>query len=448
MFFRTSRTCLFVAFLPSLALGQDSDDSPGAPDPTYQRALAALRAAPNDIGRNFEYARTAAEAGDAAGLIAALERILVANPELSNLRLELGLLYLQRGAPILAEHHLRDALAEPAMPADVRQRAEDLLAASEQAQARWRSEGFVRLGGAFNTNANSGPDGTVQFVTDIGEVEGRLRSEDTGQADLSASGSAGVTAYYDLGFQAGHELFLEGLLYGEAYREQKQLDLGYGQGRIGVDLFLGPSLGTPTSLRLAAQAATLSLGGDSYLSEAGVSAEAAIRTGPKVLWQGGLVGKAQDFRNTSDAPRNSDRDGALYSATLGVAYDVSTTVQVIFDLYGQRKTADADFEAYWGYGGRARIRHLFRAPLGNGEQSWEVSALADVSRVDYDDLNLSIDLDTAQQDNRFRGEVMLSLPLSLQRALEAQIGYYENSSNFAIQDYDDTYTSMSLIWRF
>lgn len=410
----------------------------------YRRALGGLLAQPADPNVTFRYAASAADAGDAVGVVASLERLLVLEPQLGNLRFELGLLHLRVGATALAERYLREALADPSIPAEIRDRGIDLLERAVDSNRRWRFSGFGALGFRHDSNANAGPDGVVQFVTSIGEVQGRLSPEDTGQSDYSATASLTGEARYDLGFQAGHDLVFPAVLYGEFYREQTELDLAYASVSPGLDLNLSRTLDRPARLRVNLVLARLVRDSARYLDEAGLSVDLAVRASPAVLYRAGFSAKQQDFFDTDDAPLNDDRDGMLYGAFLGTAYDVSERTQISGELLARRKTAAVDFEAYREYGAVAQLRHLFDAGAMFRHGPWEAGLVATYSVVDYDDLDLSIDLDTAQRDNRYRLEGEISAPISDAAVAGLRIGYFDNQSNFEIRDYDNLYVAFEI----
>lgn len=77
--------------------------------------------------RSFEFVQAAVDAGDLRGAIAALERILLINPDLPNIQLELGVLYRRAGAAELGDAYIREALAAEDVPPEVRERAEAIL---------------------------------------------------------------------------------------------------------------------------------------------------------------------------------------------------------------------------------------------------------------------------------------------------------------------------------
>lgn len=413
-------------------------------DGNYRLALEQLLREPADPNTTFRYASTAADAGDATGVVASLERLMVLEPRLSNLRFELGLLHLRVGATPLAERYLSEALADPSIPSDIRDRGLALLDSAVAANRRWRFSGYGAVGLRYDSNANAGADGVVQFVTGIGEVQGRLRPEDTGQPDYSATAYLSGEARYDLGFQAGHELVLPGALYGESYREQDQLNVAYANFSPGLDLNIASLAGRPARLGVNLFLARLARDGAHYLDEAGLFLDGAIRQAPAFLLRAGFSAKHQEFFDTDDAPLNDNRDGQLYGGFLGAVYDISERTQLSGELLGRRKTASADFEAYREYGAIAQVWHLFDAGGLSRHGLLQVGLSATYSVVDYDDLDLNIDLDTAQQDRRYRIEGEFNTRVSEDAGIALRMGYYRNQSNFAIREYDNIYVAIEI----
>ncbi|MEM8548357.1 MAG: hypothetical protein AAGF46_09375 [Pseudomonadota bacterium] len=426
--------CLCILVSPVHA--QDGFDS-------YKLALGSLLTQPDDPGVILQYAGQAAEAGDATGVVASLERLLVFEPRLSNLRFELGLLYLRTGLPELAEPYLREALSDPAIPADIKTRGLELIEQAQVDARPWSVSGYGAVGLRYDTNANSGPGGVVQFVASGAEVQGRLRPEDTGQPDFSATAFLTGSYRHDLGFQASHDFVLPATLFAQKYREQNQLDVLYLNASPGVEFNLTPVLDRPAQLTVSTFFARLVRDDERYLDEAGGFIEAALRQDARLLWRAGFNGKYQQFSRTAEAPLNDLRDGGFYGAFVGADYDLSSTTQVTVDLLGRRKTARADFEAFREYGGVLQIKRLADLGAWSKHGLWQFGLTATYSVVDYDDLDLSIDLNTAQNDRRYRIEGQFDAPVSDKVIVNLRFGYYRNQSNFAIRDYDDTYVAVT-----
>ena len=148
-----------LVLLGSLIAGADKGSAQNSP--TYRAALQSVLANPADPEASFIFAETAVEEGNVREAIAALERVLIINPSLDNIRLELGLLYRQAGSSALAEQFIGTALASPDIPPDVKDRAEAELAAARAANSRWSRTFGLSFGLISDSNANFGPGNPV-----------------------------------------------------------------------------------------------------------------------------------------------------------------------------------------------------------------------------------------------------------------------------------------------
>ena len=126
----------------------------------YQQAFEAMLADPTSTAKAFAFAEAAVAEGDLSGAIAALERILQIDPDRPDIKLRLGELYQQTGAPIVAQIYLASGLEATQMPPEIKERAEELeerARAAEAAGARHRFSGTAFIGGRYETNATNIP---------------------------------------------------------------------------------------------------------------------------------------------------------------------------------------------------------------------------------------------------------------------------------------------------
>ncbi len=86
--------------------------------------------------------------------------MLLINPDLPRVRLELGVLYYRLGSYEVARTYLETALKSPALPADVKGKAEEYLAEIKPSRSRRSLSGEVFLGFRYQSNANLGPAGS------------------------------------------------------------------------------------------------------------------------------------------------------------------------------------------------------------------------------------------------------------------------------------------------
>src|SRR5437762_8505820 len=94
----------------------------------YDEAFEETLKKPADLDVLFKFATLASQTGDLEGAISALERMLLINGNLPRVRLELGALYYRLKSYEVARTYVEGALKAPNLPADVRAKAEQLMA--------------------------------------------------------------------------------------------------------------------------------------------------------------------------------------------------------------------------------------------------------------------------------------------------------------------------------
>ena len=108
---------------------------------------------PANLDATFAYAEVSAQLGDYEAAVSALERMLLFNPNLPRVQLELGALYFRMGSFDVARSYFdKAAAANP--PPEVRGRIEEYLAQIEKNQSRHHLTGYLFLGGQYQSDAN------------------------------------------------------------------------------------------------------------------------------------------------------------------------------------------------------------------------------------------------------------------------------------------------------
>ena len=93
------------------------------------------------------------QTGNFEAAISALERMLLINPNLPRVRLELGVLYFRLGSYQVAKTYLDRAVEGENVPDEVRQRVETFLAEIEKRLSRHQFAGSVFGGVRYQSNA-------------------------------------------------------------------------------------------------------------------------------------------------------------------------------------------------------------------------------------------------------------------------------------------------------
>ena len=93
----------------------------------YDAAFAEIFKDPGNLDKSFQYAEIAVKLGNYEAAISALERMLLIDPNLPRVRLELGVLYFRLGSYQLAKSYLTRAVEGADVPDDVRTRVDVYL---------------------------------------------------------------------------------------------------------------------------------------------------------------------------------------------------------------------------------------------------------------------------------------------------------------------------------
>lgn len=93
----------------------------------FDDAYMELLSNPGDLDLTLKYAELAVDIGDYEAAIPPLERILMSNPDLPKIRLELGILYYLLGSNDLAKNYFKEAKQGAKAQPDIVKQADDYL---------------------------------------------------------------------------------------------------------------------------------------------------------------------------------------------------------------------------------------------------------------------------------------------------------------------------------
>jgi tetratricopeptide (TPR) repeat protein len=199
------------------AAAQSAKLSADGADVTYEQVMAD----PDNAVLNFRYAQTQVRHGELKGASATLERILLLNPDLVQIRLFYGVVLYRLDNLMEADREISAVLA--ANPAgSLRDEAAQYQAEIRKRQKRTQLTGRLGLGMEYDDNRNSAPaTGIAQFGgAPVQLSAGSLRHDDTSVLFLG-----NVEAHHDLGLAAGHEIFGTFNYYRAEQTLQKNLNL-------------------------------------------------------------------------------------------------------------------------------------------------------------------------------------------------------------------------------
>ena len=246
---------------------------------------------PADLAATFAYADVSARLGDNEAAISALERLLLFNPNLPRVALELGVLYYRMGSFEAARSYLQKAAAlNP--PPDVQARVDQYLARVAAIDAPQRLTGYVLFGAQYQSDMTVSPSSTLVQSAVANQL---ISTQFTRQAGENIFITGGALYSYDLGTQNRDAFEVGGVGFAGHYFQNSHFDLDLGELTAGPR-FRFPNLGIPgvewASLKPYVIVNEVGLGEHQYFHTFGAGVETTA-----VLWGDLSTRIAYEFRN-------------------------------------------------------------------------------------------------------------------------------------------------------
>lgn len=374
------------------AAGKATERRPveGAGDITFEDVLDD----PDNLELNFRYAKAQIDSGNLTGAAATLERMLLIDPDLADIRVYYGLVLFRLDSLGEAERVLEEALKLP-LSGSLRQEAERFLAEIVQRKKRFRASVQLSLGAHYDWNRNAASNTGANLVLDS-RLD--LEEEDRRQYDWATVGSLRGDFSYDLGFQAPHKVIGSFTYYHDDQVGIEDLDTKAGTVSGGLKLVFPWATVTPTAFHTLT-----SLSDERYYRGRGAKLRAERRIGESidVHATGQYTHTKYDvlFESTSSKLRSGHRwdleAGAAYS--LSPAHRLSATYR---HIASRAKENYLEFNAH-----EAEIGHTWLT--GSGQ--FLLTSLG-YRRALYRDNDVAVS-QKRRNDNRFRARVTYGMPL-------------------------------------
>lgn len=412
----------------------------------YDAAFQEMLQKPADLDVLFKFATVASQTGDLEGAISALERMLLINPDLPRVRLELGVLYFRLGSFEVARTYFETALQSQALPPDVRARAEQFMAEVEKQQSPSRFSGELFLGWRYQSNANLGPP--TSSVRLFGQVA-NLNQAAVGTGDWGTVGSAQIRHSYDLGRQ--DRSTIESQLTAYANR---QFTLQAANVTL-LDFTSGPrfqvfqGIYEDAYLKPFGTVGYIWVNDSPYYASYGAGLEGGLQLTDRLRNTSIFVWRQQDYPNTTYLPANSQFSGVQFSGSTNFQYQLNDMVALYAIGSAQRyQTRQTPAQSYmlWGIGGGMGFR--FADPLFKTQLPWGINLSATQQWWTYDAADPIIDPGVIRQQSDTILNITLLVPFDERTTFSVSGGRFNRAANVPNYVFVDNSAMFGVSWRF
>ncbi|MDD5218038.1 MAG: hypothetical protein PHN49_08660 [Candidatus Omnitrophica bacterium] len=293
---------------------------------------------PDDIAMNYAYARDQIARNDLLGASATLERILLINPNLHQVRALQGVVLFRLGA--LEDSRIAfDSLKEVKLPDSLRVEVDNYLRAIKRQKRRTHFSARETLGWGIDSNRNAVASSKTQLYRDVAYP---IAAQNRARRDTHFLNITNLGASHDLGFQAGHEVFADFSYYLQEQTQVNSLDTQSFQYDLGGTYKSKWLNFTPMfyayHVQLSDQTFLRSQGGRFYFDNTYWSKK--LR--PFII----TSIERQDFNGVSESPDSYERTGPQFDQTGGFSYILTPTMRWTSSITYQNKCAKEKFDAY------------------------------------------------------------------------------------------------------
>jgi hypothetical protein len=431
---------------PTTAVAQGV--SPTTPDDVrraYDVAFEEMYRDPGNLDKTFAFAGLAVQAGDFEGAIGALERMLVIEPNLPRVRLELGVLYFRLGSYDVASTYFNDLLVDDTVPASIKEKVREFAAEVEDRTSQHRFSGSLYGGLRYQTNANAGPGDNRIRLTGLDAV---LDDQFTQQGDADVFISGQASYVYDFQTEPARTFEVDLSVYANEQSDQSSVNTRF------VDLRVGPRFEIPDAIledavfRPFVNLDYLTLGGEETFSSYGVGATFQVGLGGG--WSADTLVRVLDrgYNDSDSSPDQSVFDGYRSRFSGGVQYILNPYWVFRSGISLGRDDTKTGGQTNWEYGVAGSVQHTFDAPLGLTDDGWTASFDVYASLKEYDAPNPTIDSSETRNDETIRTNLLLTIPLRNDLAMILNGAFTKVDSTLPNYEYDNFSASVGFLTRF
>jgi hypothetical protein len=449
--FHRVATAVAVFLCLSLAVGtawaqSASAAAAAANDPEYRALFKRMFDNPQDMEVTFKFAEVATRLGDYEAAIGALERVLLYNPNLARVKVELGALYHRVGGTQVATSYLEQAIATPGVTPEVQAAAQQLLVAGPAGpDAPNKLSLFVNYGMRYQTNASAGP--TSSLIRSFGDVT-VLDSQFGRAPDWNHFILANAGYSHDLAPGVAGEIIFFGY-----YAKQVNLwrfDTGLAEVQVGPRFALQSDLVSNLSVKPYLIGTAAWLASDPYYSGPGVGVSSRFSVGNALRLEPMYEYRDREFTNSEFYPTVSQQSGKLHVAGLtgdGKIFDQAWTGRVSAG-WNRTDRPEFSFNSYDRVTGDIGFPMPFSLTFWDQPHQFVFTPTAGFSLTDFQRPNPTIDPTITREDREWRVGAALDIQVYESWGIRTHLQYAEVASNLPNFDMKNLSISFGPTYRF
>jgi hypothetical protein len=364
---------------------------------------------PGNLDVAFQFAETATRLGEFEEAIGTFERMLLFNPDLPRVRLELGILYFRLGSYEQARVYLETIGNRTDLPREVRERVDEFLAEARRRVRPHQFDVLLQTGVRYQTNANAGPSSEVVRV--FGQ-DATLGESFRRRGDWNAFIQGSVRHVFDLGRQSGDVIETNVAFYQAWQFRESRVDVGL------IEVSSGPRLQIDSerlpgwTIRPYILGNFVGLGRDPYLATGGGGVAIGVPVARTASAEIGVEHRQRHYLNGPSFPTVNQQSGGVTAVYGGVNARFTPDLQGYARISIANNDARENFFSSLGYMADLGVVWDFDAPFIQLRRKITATANVGITHTQYRAANPNFDPTRRRRDREWRLGFGLEVPIT------------------------------------